>query len=208
MSSDEQRAVLAHGLKTPIAVIVGYAELLASRDDEETRREAAEQILTAARRLSREIDDLLDLDVSASSAPYAGAHGAGDGNGRRARSRVVLVDDDSSLRKLLRLTLPPASFEIAEASDGNVALELVEAQSPQLVLLDWNMPNVSGADVLKTLKARHSTLPVIVLTVAADQRTCAEALGADAFLTKPFSPLELLETVTALVADRGSGTVG
>jgi len=69
------------------------------------------------------------------------------------------------------------------------------------------MPNVSGEEVLPRLKKRHPNLPVIVLTAAGEQRRHARRLGADAFLTKPFSPLELLRTIEQLLETRGTERV-
>lgn len=74
---------------------------------------------------------------------------------------------------------------------------------PDLVLLDWRMPERSGAEVLAETKRRHPDLPVIVLTAEGERhRPEAETLGVDEFLTKPFSPLQLLDAVERLLAER------
>jgi DNA-binding response OmpR family regulator len=113
----------------------------------------------------------------------------------------LVIDDDVFVRRLLRMTLPAENFEIAEAGDGNTALAVAEVQRPDLVMLDWRLPTVSGETVLTELKHRDPAVPVVVLTVDGDQRSRAETLGADAFLTKPFSPLELLRTVERLLRE-------
>jgi DNA-binding response OmpR family regulator len=116
---------------------------------------------------------------------------------------VLIVDDDEVIRMLLRMTLPTEGFAVVEATDGEHALELIRDRSaPSLVLLDWRMPGASGADVLAELKRRHAETPVIVLTAEpeASSREQAESLGADVYLTKPFSPLQLLATVERLLA--------
>ena len=105
------------------------------------------------------------------------------------------------------MTLPAEDFEISEAADGDIALAVAEVQRPDLVLLDWRMPTVSGETVLTELKARYPHVAVVVLTVEGEQRSRAGELGADAFLTKPFSPLELLRTVEQLVANRAEQRV-
>jgi DNA-binding response OmpR family regulator len=112
----------------------------------------------------------------------------------------MLVDDDPSVRRLLALTLPVAGFEIVE-SDGSDAVELARREQPDLVFLDWRLPDARGEDVLRELKSARSTPPVIVLTAeqAPRERQTALALGADLFLTKPFSPLELIEAVERLL---------
>jgi CheY-like chemotaxis protein len=198
----DERAELAHGLKTPLAIILGYAELLVLRDDDETRKNATEQITAAAHRLRSSIDSILGLQDD--PVEYSPSHPTT--LSRRSPSRVLIIDDDVFVRRLLRMTLPADEFEIAEACDGDIALAVAEAHRPELVLLDWCMPTVSGDAVLAELKQRFPTLAVIVLTAAAEQRARAEALGADGFLTKPFSPLELLRTVEQLLAPMRRGT--
>src|SRR2546423_8333116 len=103
----------------------------------------------------------------------------------------MIVDDDDSVRSLLRMTLRRDEFEIVEACDGQEAIAELERAAPDLVLLDWTMPGVTGDEVLAELKERFPTLPVIMLTPEAkpSYRELAESLGPDAFLTKPFSPL-------------------
>ncbi len=120
------------------------------------------------------------------------------------RRCLLIADDDPWLRDLLRVTFPVGWYEIVEAVNGFEALSAVRAHVPDLVLLDWLMPGRSGAQVLAELKRCHPALPVIVLTADGTEasRDEAEALGADLFLTKPFSPLELLEGVEALLPDR------
>ncbi len=121
-----------------------------------------------------------------------------------SRPFVLIVDDDEVIRSLLRLTLPDEGYDLVEAQDGDQALQISDARRPALVLLDWRMPRLSGADVLRALKERHPDVPVIVLTAEpeAKVRTQAETLGADVFMTKPFSPLQLLATVERLLPDR------
>ena len=118
--------------------------------------------------------------------------------------RIMIVDDDESVRSLLRMTLPEDEYEIEEAIDGEQALTLLASRVPDLVLLDWKMPGRHGSLVLDELKRRHPKLPVIVLTaeIAEHHRSLAESLKVDVFLTKPFSPLELLETIERLLGER------
>lgn len=119
------------------------------------------------------------------------------------RPFVLIVDDDEMIRNLLRMTLPDEGFELVEAEDGDTALRLSERSAPALVLLDWKMPGISGADVLAELKRRHPDTPVIVLTAQPEaHRSVAESLGADVFMTKPFSPLQLLATVERFLSER------
>jgi CheY-like chemotaxis protein len=118
-----------------------------------------------------------------------------------AAHRLLIVDDDESIRRLLRLTLPNEGFEIVEARDGSEALDRAFDDAPDLVVLDWRMPNRSGEEVLRELHKLHPGLPVIVLTAEHEggERELATALGARAFLTKPFSPLQLIAAVERLL---------
>jgi two-component system, OmpR family, phosphate regulon response regulator PhoB len=118
--------------------------------------------------------------------------------------RILIVDDDESVRSLLRMTLPEGEYEVEEATDGEEVLALLAGRVPDLVLLDWKMPGRHGSLVLDELKTRHPQLPVIVLTaeIAEHHRSLAEALKVDVFLTKPFSPLELLATIERLLGER------
>jgi two-component system, OmpR family, response regulator len=120
------------------------------------------------------------------------------------RPLILLVDDDPSLRRLIKMTLPEEGIDVEEAEDGIEALARIEAREPDLLVLDWKMPKKSGEQVLAVVKDRHPQLPVIVLTAERQpaDRAAAEQLGADAFLTKPFSPLELLGSVERLLGDR------
>lgn len=121
------------------------------------------------------------------------------------RPQILIVDDDESVRDLLRATLPEEGYELVEAHDGSEALELTEHGLPALVLLDWILPGRTGSQVLEELKRRHPDLPIVVLTAEHQprHRALAQALGVDVFLTKPFSPLELLDTVERLLPERG-----
>jgi len=193
---------IAHELRTPLALIVGYAELLGARDDEETRREGPRRIVEAAERLSAGIDDLLGAH------DRAGGKSDGDPGARPAAGRrrsVLIVDDDRSIRGLLRATLPPDEFETIEATNGVEALARIAERPPEILLLDWRMPGASGADVLAELRRRGANVRVVVLTAESDPDARADAeslagtLGAHAFLTKPFSPIQLLRTIERLL---------
>lgn len=113
---------------------------------------------------------------------------------------ALVVDDDPFIRKLIVTTLEDvAEFEIHEAADGMEALEVARRERPSLVFLDIDMPRIDGVDACRQLRAdRATSATTIVMLTAADgdaiQRE-AEAAGADLYLTKPFSPLDLLRLV-------------
>jgi CheY-like chemotaxis protein len=119
---------------------------------------------------------------------------------------VLLCDDEAVLRQLVRATLGVGEYRILEASDGDEALHLLREHRPDLVVLDMMMPGRSGLEVLRELRSDSdlARTPVVMLTARAreaDQEAAAEA-GADRYLAKPFSPLELLSVVEDLL-DRG-----
>lgn len=113
--------------------------------------------------------------------------------------RALVVDDEPEIRALVRRTLEDA-FDVVEAPDGARALALAAESMPDLVVLDWQMPGISGPEVLTFLLERRPDLPVIMLTAAlgADHGSIAGIFGAAAFIAKPFSPGELLETAMRL----------
>lgn len=119
---------------------------------------------------------------------------------------VLIVDDDRFIRKLIRTTLEDvAEFELHEAGDGVEALEVAERERPALVFLDVDMPRLDGIETCRRLRASggsHQTT-IVMLTAAHEEAVerNAEAAGADLFLTKPFSPLDLLRLVDGLAGD-------
>ncbi|HEX3542858.1 MAG TPA: response regulator [Acidimicrobiales bacterium] len=117
------------------------------------------------------------------------------------KGRVVLVvDDDDMIRRLVRTVLEADEFEVAEATDGESALALASTTEPAVVVLDIMMPGIDGVEVCRRLD--HKRVKVIVLTARDDpelEHDCREA-GANAFVTKPFSSIELLDLVAELIA--------
>ena len=113
--------------------------------------------------------------------------------------RILIADDESHIRLLVRTTLEGPEREVLEASNGQTARELAIKEMPDLVILDWMMPNETGVDVLKALRDDPETsgIPVIMLTGQSDKthRQAAILLGIRGYLAKPFSPLELIELV-------------
>jgi two-component system alkaline phosphatase synthesis response regulator PhoP len=120
-----------------------------------------------------------------------------------ARQRVVLVvDDDDAIRTVVRSVLEADGFEVVEAADGPAALLLLNAilgRGPDAVVLDVMMPGIDGIEVCE--KIDHTQVKVIMLSARDDAETKerATAAGADAYLTKPFSAIELLDAVEKLV---------
>jgi CheY-like chemotaxis protein len=119
---------------------------------------------------------------------------------------VLIVDDDPFIRKLIATTLEDvAGFELLQASNGEEAVELAGQASPQIVFLDIDMPKLNGIDACRRLRDQPTSADatIVMLTAAAGDEAEREAVeaGADLFLTKPFSPLDLLRLVDRLGDD-------
>ena len=116
------------------------------------------------------------------------------------RPRLVLVvDDDDMIRRLLRTVLEADEFEVVEAPDGDAALVALEDLKPTVIVLDVMMPGLDGVEVCRRID--HGAAKVVMLTARDDPELerAAISAGADAFLTKPFSSVELLDLVERLL---------
>ena len=118
--------------------------------------------------------------------------------------KVLVADDDADLLELIAFTLSQAGYLVIKAGDGSAAVRLFAAEAPDLVVLDINMPALSGFQVCEAIRAR-SRVPVMMLTVRGEEEDLVRALGlgADDYLTKPFSPRTLLARIRALLRRAG-----
>lgn len=114
------------------------------------------------------------------------------------RQKILVVDDESQIIRVMRHILSAHSYEIRTASDGEAGFELFNDWQPDLVITDLQMPNVDGLELCQKIR-RISQKPIIILSVKNDEKTIVEALdfGADDYVTKPFSSNELLARVRA-----------
>jgi DNA-binding response OmpR family regulator len=114
--------------------------------------------------------------------------------------QVLVVDDEENLVNLLRGYLEREGFEVSEALDGPSALEAARAHAPEIVILDWMLPGLDGMEVLRELR-RFSEAYVILLTARSEEvdKIVGLSTGADDYLTKPFSPGELVARVRAML---------
>jgi DNA-binding response OmpR family regulator len=129
-----------------------------------------------------------------------------------SRSRILVVDDDPKIVSSIRLYLEHAGFDVVTAYNGRQALEEARATPPELVVLDLMLPQVDGLEVCRALRA-ESSVPIIMLTARAseDDKLQGLDLGADDYLTKPFSPRELVARIRAVLrrapSDLGEGAL-
>jgi two-component system KDP operon response regulator KdpE len=112
--------------------------------------------------------------------------------------KVLIVDDEPPIRKLLRMGLSTQGYEILDAPNGKTALALLESK-PDLVILDLGLPDMKGLDLLAMIRARDEAVPIVVLSSRGDEAGKVQALdlGADDYLTKPFGMEELLARMRA-----------
>jgi DNA-binding response OmpR family regulator len=121
--------------------------------------------------------------------------------------RILIAEDDSPLASFIAKALADEGHMTDVAADGEAALSKVSASSYDLLLLDLNLPVVSGAEVLKTMRSKGSSIPILILTATDDvpERVACLDAGADDYLTKPFSYSELAARLRALARRKGTG---
>jgi two-component system KDP operon response regulator KdpE len=115
-----------------------------------------------------------------------------------ARLKILVIDDEPPIRKLLRMGLNAQGYEVLEGSNGKTGLELL-SQNPDLIILDLGLPDIQGLELLRTIRGRNEGMPIVVLSSRGDEAGKVQALdlGADDYVTKPFGMDELLARMRA-----------
>lgn len=125
---------------------------------------------------------------------------------------ILLIEDEEPIREMLRFALSIANFQLFEAETGGEGLSLLKKETIDLVLLDWMLPDQSGLDITKKIRQQSQTknLPIIMLTARAEEsdKVRALSLGADDYVVKPFSPLELIARIQAILRRTHSQQTG
>lgn len=121
-----------------------------------------------------------------------------------AMTKIMIVEDELAIRRLLRTSLTSQGFQVIEAADGGQALAEIEQAEPDLVILDLGLPDIHGQELIRIIRSQGSTLPIVVLSSRTDERGKVEALdlGADDYVTKPFGTDELLARIRAALRHR------
>jgi two-component system KDP operon response regulator KdpE len=114
-------------------------------------------------------------------------------------TRVLIVDDEPQIRRALGINLRAREYQVVDAADGTSALKATASEHPDLILLDLGLPDIDGVDVIRELRT-WTTVPIVVLSGRSDSRDKVDALdaGADDYVTKPFSVVELLARIRAV----------
>lgn len=115
--------------------------------------------------------------------------------------KILVVDDEQSIVTLLQYNLKQAGYDVITANDGEQAIELVKEEVPNLIVLDLMLPKKDGMEVCKELRSLHIEVPIIMLTAKDDEidKVLGLELGADDYMTKPFSPREVVARVKAVL---------
>ena len=228
---EREKKSLRHELRTCVNQILGYSELVQeelARAGQSRFIDDLKRVSSAARRLQTLVDQVPEEPVDGSSlrvpapkwaplsaptaAETAASDGAPPGSAAFLPATVLVVDDDESNRDVLGRVLQSKGYTVVLAASGPEALELVDSQPVDLVLLDIMMPDVSGLDVLKALRAKHprEALPVIMATAKDQPRDVVDALkmGANDYVTKPLDfAVVMARTEAQLSLKRATGEV-
>ncbi|WP_339630206.1 phosphate regulon transcriptional regulator PhoB [uncultured Sneathiella sp.] len=120
--------------------------------------------------------------------------------------KILVVEDEPAMVELLRYNLESEGFDVATAHDGDEAMLALEEERPDMLLLDWMLPKVSGIEICRRLRRdqRHGNMPVIMITARGEEADRVRGLdvGADDYVAKPFSPAELMARIRAVLRRR------
>jgi two-component system phosphate regulon response regulator PhoB len=127
-------------------------------------------------------------------------------------AKIVVIEDEEAISQLVAYNLEKEGFTVATCMDGDEAMVVIDEEKPDLVLLDWMLPNVSGIEVCRRMRGRIDTrdIPVIMLTARGEEedRVRGLELGADDYVTKPFSMTELAARIRAVLRRSAPGVAG
>lgn len=149
--------------------------------------------------------DSLQVGGNGSISPFDGGPAQDASADRSARKSVLIIEDEPGLAEIIAINLQASGYDATIAHDGLQALYLLDRSTPDVILLDLQLPQISGFRLIQLLRGREATatVPVIVMT-ALSFREAEDVIraGADAFLTKPFAPEEIVARVGQLIAHR------
>jgi DNA-binding response OmpR family regulator len=121
------------------------------------------------------------------------------------KKRILVVDDEAAILRIVRTSLRVFGYDVVTSESGEEALKLIESEKPDIMLLDVLMPGKNGFETLKELRAK-SDLPVIVFSARSSSRDEALRLGANEFVSKPFTPEEMVRRIQSVLRSDGQET--
>ncbi len=197
----ELRESLNHKLRTPLNAIIGFAELLTLQADNKRKDADIKQILQAA----REMLQVIERELCEANAARPFVESGTDNTASTRTCDVLYVEDDSVNFMLMeRIMEYRPKVQLIHAPQGGLGLQLAEAYRPKLILLDLNLPDMSGDEVLRRLQSQPETkdLPVVILSANASPSKIERLLagGARNYLTKPFNIDHFLTVVDEFVS--------
>ena len=116
--------------------------------------------------------------------------------------KVLIVDDALAIRIIQKRILEELGHEVSEAADGFEGLRVIEENRPDVVLIDWNMPNMDGLELIRQIRQHDMDLPLIMVTTEVERHRIKQAIqaGVNAYVTKPFTPEVIAEKLTQVVS--------
>ncbi len=201
---EEEVSKLIHDVKNPLTSIISFSEMLLEDDSlsQEERSELLQIIYEEAKRISdilnafrekkevvKKKEEIKTNEEETGSVPSQG------------KAKILVVDDDGSIRRVIRMDLEKAGYIVYTAYNGIEGLEMVKEVEPDLIISDIEMPKMDGVEFYEKLRAEDTSIPFIFLTGSSDEerKISVLKLGVDGYLTKPFSKKELIVRVESLL---------
>ncbi len=205
MYTEQEVSKLIHDVRNPLTSIMNFSEILLEEGltNKETR-----ELLHIIHEESKKIEEILknfrknktDPEKNREILPYEKDISSTFKKG--AKAKILVVDDDGSIRRIIRLDLEKSGYEVYTVYNGREALELLNKVEPDLIISDITMPEMSGFELYERLSKENRIIPFIFLTAydSPEKKIKSLKLGVDAYLTKPFSKEELLARIDSLLS--------
>ncbi len=201
---EEEVSKLIHDVKNPLTSIISFSEMLLEDDSlsQEERSELLQIIYEEAKRISdilnafREKKEVVkkkeEIKTNEEETGFVPSQG---------KAKILVVDDDGSIRRVIRMDLEKAGYIVYTAYNGIEGLEMVKEVEPDLIISDIEMPKMDGVEFYEKLRTEDTSIPFIFLTGSSDEerKISVLKLGVDGYLTKPFSKKELIVRVESLL---------